>query len=259
LQKATAVPHVDIKDYKKQDDENFKKMGVVDHIEDGVARGVELAAKGLGAVLPNILGGGILSNLGKKAEEDRIQNEADYCQGEEAKAKKKALEARAEGGPVKPGQPYWVGENGPEIMKPDTAGSIIPNNQLQMPGTMDLSAMQNAMNPMSGASDIFKNISSKASQLWNGTESDKGKDTKAPSFDDMVNNFSKSIQEKVTNVTTNLTTSHMTAEQGKSLVAELQTLNKQTADMLKYIRDTADHAKNTVDATKALNGNLFAR
>ena len=36
-------------------------------------------------------------------------------------------QARAAGGPVSPGQPYVVGEQGPELMVPDQPGQIIPN------------------------------------------------------------------------------------------------------------------------------------
>jgi hypothetical protein len=191
---------------------------------------------------------------------------------------KKALEKRAAGGPVKKGEPYWVGESGPEIMKPDTGGQIIPNSMLQMPGTKDINSSFDAMTkelksqsmglpPMSkdalnfsslmpdGLSTAMKTVGAKTSQL---TEDTKEKDKKIPTFEEMVAKFGKSVQEKVLG-TNNATTPHMTAEQGKNLVTELQLLNKQTADMLKYIRDTADHAKNTVDATKALNGNIFAR
>lgn len=35
--------------------------------------------------------------------------------------------ARAEGGPVSQGQPYLVGENGPEVFQPNRSGTIIPN------------------------------------------------------------------------------------------------------------------------------------
>jgi phage-related minor tail protein len=38
----------------------------------------------------------------------------------------------AEGGNVKPGQPYIVGEKGPELFVPPGAGTIIPNNKLGM-------------------------------------------------------------------------------------------------------------------------------
>jgi vacuolar-type H+-ATPase subunit D/Vma8 len=47
-------------------------------------------------------------------------------------------------------------------------------------------------------------------------------------------------------------------EQGKTLVAELQTLNKQTADMMRYMRDTSEYTRKNLDAIRGLNGNLFA-
>jgi len=37
---------------------------------------------------------------------------------------------RANGGPVSAGSPYIVGERGPELMIPTSAGTVIPNNQL---------------------------------------------------------------------------------------------------------------------------------
>jgi phage-related minor tail protein len=37
---------------------------------------------------------------------------------------------KAEGGPVKGNQPYIVGEQGPELFVPPSAGKIIPNNQM---------------------------------------------------------------------------------------------------------------------------------
>ena len=43
----------------------------------------------------------------------------------------------------------------------------------------------------------------------------------------------------------------------ESLQIELQMLNKQTAEMIRYMRDTAEYTKRTVDATKSLNGDLF--
>ena len=38
--------------------------------------------------------------------------------------------ARASGGPVQGGKSYLVGEQGPEIFRPNTGGRIVPNNQL---------------------------------------------------------------------------------------------------------------------------------
>ena len=43
---------------------------------------------------------------------------------------------RAKGGPVSSGQPYIVGEKGPELFVPGATGTIIPNNNLQSSGGM---------------------------------------------------------------------------------------------------------------------------
>jgi hypothetical protein len=42
----------------------------------------------------------------------------------------------ASGGPAKAGQPYIVGEEGPELFMPSQSGTVIPNNQLQGSGGM---------------------------------------------------------------------------------------------------------------------------
>lgn len=47
------------------------------------------------------------------------------------------------------------------------------------------------------------------------------------------------------------------APKPESVFAELQTLNKQTADILRVMREVAEHAKRNVDATRSLNRNLF--
>jgi len=41
------------------------------------------------------------------------------------------IEARETGGPVNPNQPYLVGEDGPEVIVPDAAGTVIPNKTFQ--------------------------------------------------------------------------------------------------------------------------------
>lgn len=42
-----------------------------------------------------------------------------------------------------------------------------------------------------------------------------------------------------------------------NLQSELLTLNKQTADVIRYLKETAEYSKRNVDATKSLSGNLF--
>jgi SLT domain-containing protein len=41
-----------------------------------------------------------------------------------------SLPARANGGDVMPNQPYLVGERGPEVFLPQTAGAITPSDRL---------------------------------------------------------------------------------------------------------------------------------
>jgi len=43
----------------------------------------------------------------------------------------------------------------------------------------------------------------------------------------------------------------------ESLKTEMQTLNKQTTDMLRYLKEISDQSQRNVDATKALSGDLF--
>jgi hypothetical protein len=65
----------------------------------------------------------------------------------------------------------------------------------------------------------------------------------------------------------NTPTSILAGEAGPEIVAptkhfenlqnELQTLNKQTVEMLRFLKETAEHTRNTADATKQLGGDLF--
>ena len=47
-------------------------------------------------------------------------------------------QARAMGGPVSAGSPYIVGERGPELFMPSGSGTIIPNNQMSMGSTTNV-------------------------------------------------------------------------------------------------------------------------
>lgn len=55
------------------------------------------------------------------------------------------IEKKAMGGPVAASTPYIVGEVGPELFVPDTAGTIIPNNQLSNAAAADPVALANAI------------------------------------------------------------------------------------------------------------------
>jgi phage-related minor tail protein len=45
---------------------------------------------------------------------------------------------KATGGPVSAGSPYIVGERGPELFMPSGSGTIIPNNQMGMGSTSNV-------------------------------------------------------------------------------------------------------------------------
>ena len=71
--------------------------------------------------------------------------------------------ARAEGGPVKKGEAYLVGEDGPEPFIPDTNGAIIPNGggggtPLPMGGTTVTNHITINMPPGSDGRDIVAQI-----------------------------------------------------------------------------------------------------
>jgi hypothetical protein len=52
---------------------------------------------------------------------------------------------RAMGGPVAGGMPYIVGEEGPELFRPNTSGSIVPNDELGTGGGVNVNFTINAV------------------------------------------------------------------------------------------------------------------
>ena len=60
-----------------------------------------------------------------------------------------ALTGRASGGPVSANTPYLVGENGPELFLSKSSGTIVPNNQLGMSGSTNVTYNINAVDASS--------------------------------------------------------------------------------------------------------------
>jgi hypothetical protein len=95
----------------------------------GAAIGTSLGTS-IGAWLGGA-GGTIVGGLiGQKVGDKMSAPTEEAVRKEMADKEKKGLEKKAAGGPVKAGEPYWVGEEGPEIMVPDAAGNITPNDKL---------------------------------------------------------------------------------------------------------------------------------
>ncbi len=78
------------------------------------------------------------TNVKQKDIEDKIKKSLDDSVGEDESGtdtgSSEQIEGRAMGGDVIKGQPYVVGEEGPEIFQPDQDGTIIPNDQLLAEG-----------------------------------------------------------------------------------------------------------------------------
>jgi hypothetical protein len=130
---------------QSQDSQNWEKMKWYEKLESGAARTVETAGEvvsglsfGLSDKLLGFLGGKSVADT----KQERIDNETKY------------LEKRALGGPIKSGVPYLVGENGPEIVWPESAGRVLPN-----PADMVSKGTENSI------SSSFSGISSMLSSL----------------------------------------------------------------------------------------------
>lgn len=91
--------------------------------------------------------------------------------------------------------------------------------------------------------------------------------TEAPKTDLMsklssfINDFPKAVTEKVETASKTATTFAQgpanTVKSMENLQLEMQTLNKQTAEMIRYLRETADNSRRNVDAVRSLSGDLF--
>ena len=81
-------------------------------------------------------------------------------------------EKRAAGGPVTAGTPYWVGEQGPEIVVPKSSGTVIPNNAINAMKTganvvqgLAQGALGSAASAYSAAAQVAAGMISKAREV----------------------------------------------------------------------------------------------
>ena len=95
-------------------------------------------AKQIGVVDGDDVGGvqGEIVNRGVREKDIKEQVDKALEQNVDVEGQTETVnvEPRAEGGDVVKGQPYLVGEEGPEIFQPDEDGTIIPNDQLLAEG-----------------------------------------------------------------------------------------------------------------------------
>lgn len=97
---------------------------------------------------------------------------------------------------------------------------------------------------------IYEEIQSLKTDIQ--TKAKEKSDSAANSLTSMFSGFKESISSKSDKAPASEQTGST-----KDLIAELQQLNKQTAQMLAYMRDTTDFSRRNLDAIRGLNGNLL--
>jgi hypothetical protein len=88
---------------------------------DTLERGVKMSAEMMKAQMAQQMQGG------------QLQGGSRPGGGPPSPPRGPAPQARAEGGPVQAGQPYVVGERGPEVIVPQQSGQVIPNQGTKLP------------------------------------------------------------------------------------------------------------------------------
>lgn len=152
----------------------------------------------------------------------------------------KKPEGKAVGGPVNSNKQYLVGEKGPELFTPGASGQIVPNHLLGLPPMTDASRAMSAAG--SGGSIMDKLL---------------------PAIKDMakltpIGMAANAVGSLMGDKSDTQTGASMSDEHLETLTEEMKMLNTRVLELLKHTRDTADYARQNVNATKDLNGNLFS-
>ena len=151
----------------------------------------------------------------------------------------KKPEGKAGGGPIGANKQYLVGEKGPELFTSGTSGQIIPNHLLGLP-------------PMTNTAQAFP-----------GTGGGGMMDKLLPAIKDMakltpLGMAANAVGSLMGDKSEGQNAASMPDKHLESLSIEMKLLNTRVIELLKHTRDTADYARQNVDATKDLNGNLFS-
>lgn len=120
-------------------------------------------------------------------------------------ASRPPVQQRAEGGPVEPQTPYWVGEDGPELVTFDTKSTVVPTDKVPtagkasdsaMPKMPDLGSMFNDMMPdFSSLKEKMPDMSKMFGDMVPDTELVK---KSLPDFDSLFGDMSASIADNST-------------------------------------------------------------
>jgi hypothetical protein len=167
----------------------------------------------------------------KASADAKRMERGQYNVEEMKKINQKEPEKRASGGPVQADVPYWVGENGPELFKSSKPGEIIPNTSIP-----DFTSKMPAV-PQMGQQVTPQPIQASADTKPKGM------------FDDIASKLGGAGQS--------LASSLNGSSGNEILVKEIQQLNKQTAEMVKFMRLTLDENRSQTSKLGSLSGNLY--
>ena len=194
-------------------------------------------AEGLGKLLQMAWDSFSLFGDGKKDKAARDASNADYQSRNPISADGIDYSAGsfADGGVASgPKSGYMANLHGTEAVVPLPDGRKLPVNlDMKMP-------------------DFKAIISNELSSFAAAMQQMSPEKTKSSSPEDMFTSIKDSIFGKSETKTDTATDSP-----SKDLLTEMQQLNKQTAQMLAYLRDSTDFSRRNLDAIRGLNGNLL--
>jgi molecular chaperone GrpE (heat shock protein) len=194
-------------------------------------------AEGLGKLLSAAWDSFSLFGDGKKDKAAREATNQEHAAGGGNRSEGMDFSAGsfADGGVASgPTSGYMANLHGTEAIVPLPDGRNLPVNlDMKMPQMTDM-----AKEFQSFKSDLQQNLAEK--------------ETKSP-VEDMFASMKESLFGKTESKSTEATTDMSS----KDLLTELQQLNKQTAQMLAYMRDSTDFSRRNLDAIRGLNGNLL--
>ena len=262
----------------------------------GVAGVVTGAAAGaaIGSIVPvigTLFGGLVGALIGGTAGAfggGALANNTPITEEERKKYNPKPVEQRAIGGPVDANTPYWVGEKGPELFKPKMSGEIIPTEKIPQAPKEKVHfdrIVEEIQSQFSNVrTDDFKKVSNDLTNMFSSTIKDLPQqlapdisNVSLPEFKNFlpesignifnkVNELGNNITNKVSEIVTPKPADTLLSTEEKklsnalneNLVKELQQLNKQTTEMIRFLRMNVDETRLTVSGIRGLSGNLYS-
>lgn len=148
---------------------------------------------------------------------------------------------KAEGGPIKPGTAYSVGEEGPELLVSNMSGNVIPNNVLAGMGTGSGTPLDNIAMQLSGDAAKFANAVGSTGTPLDGIANKlsamagpAGGISTSTNFDAIASDFMNKPQESAPAQTTQVNTTNALGE------AQLDRLDQLVAIMTRSLSTQSD-------------------